>query len=80
MAYNNNNEIDILAVISVLLGMQNLSENRQQSAHNDVQIANDKQAEYLLREIKQQFEEQNKVLENQNHILGQLLSLLKNEE
>jgi len=29
----------------------NLNENREQSAHNDVQTANDKQAEYLLREI-----------------------------
>ena len=39
----NNKDIDILAVASVLLGMQNLQENRQQSAHNDVQLANDKQ-------------------------------------
>lgn len=61
MAYNNN-DLDILAVISVLLGMQNLSENRQQSAHNDVQIANDRQAEYLLQELNKKFDEQNELL------------------
>lgn len=59
----NNKDIDILAVASVLLGMQNLQENRQQSAHNDVQLANDKQAEYLLSEINRRFDEQNKMLE-----------------
>lgn len=82
MQYDNqNNElINLINILSFMVGIENLNENRIQSAHNDVQIANDKQAEYLLREIKQQFEEQNKVLENQNHILGQLLSLLKNEE
>lgn len=59
----NDKDIDILAVASVLLGMQNLQENRQQSAHNDVQLANDKQAEYLLSEINRRFDEQNKMLE-----------------
>ena len=61
MTYNNN-DFDILAVVSVLLGMQNLSENRQQSAHNDVQAANDKQAEYLLQELNKKFEQQNEIL------------------
>ena len=59
MAYNNNNEADILAIISVLLGMINVNENRQQSAHNDVQSANDRQAEYLLQELNKKFDEQN---------------------
>lgn len=77
---NNNNDIDILAVISVLLGLQNLNENRQQSAHNDVQIANDKQAEYLLNEINRQFEEQNKILAEQNVMLARLLELLEGKE
>lgn len=43
--------------------MENLQENRQQSAHNDVQVANDKQAQYLLEEINKKFEEQNKILD-----------------
>lgn len=72
MPYNNGNDLDILAVISVLLGMQNLSENRQQSAHNDVQIANDKQAEYLLQELNKKFDEQ-------NEILNRLVELLEKE-
>ena len=69
---NNNNEIDILAVISVLLGLQNLNENRQQSAHNDVQAANDKQAAYLLEEINRRFDEQNKMIKR-------LIELMENK-
>lgn len=60
MAYNN--EADILAIISVLLGMVNVQENRLQSAQNDVQSANDKQAHYMLDEINKKFDEQNEIL------------------
>lgn len=55
--------LDILNILSFILAIENLSENRQQSAHNDVQKANDKQANYLLNEVKSLFEEQNKMLE-----------------
>lgn len=72
MAYNNGNEADILAIISVLLGMVNVQENRLQSAHNDVQSANDKQANYLLQEINKKFDEQ-------NEILNRLVELLEKE-
>lgn len=58
----NNNFFDLLNLASVLIGLQNLSENREQSAHNDVQKANDKQAEFLLQEINRQFQEQNQML------------------
>ena len=54
--------LDILNVFSFMLGIENLQENRTQSAHNDVQAANQRQAEYLLREINKRFEEQNKIL------------------
>lgn len=54
--------LDILAVASFLLGYENLLENRQQSKHNDVSAANDKQAQYLLNEISQKFEEQNEMI------------------
>ena len=40
--------LDILNVLSFMLGIENLQENRTQSAHNDVQAANQQQAEYLL--------------------------------
>jgi hypothetical protein len=54
--------IDALSVASFLLGLENLNENRQQSAHNDVQEANTKQAGYLLDELGKKFEEQNEML------------------
>ena len=63
--YQNNNNIngnDIINALSLLLAVANLNENREQSAHNDVQTANDKQAEYLLREINTRFEQQNEML------------------
>lgn len=55
--------IDILSVLSFIIAIENLSENREQSAHNDVQAANAKQEQHLLREIKKLFEEQNQMLE-----------------
>lgn len=54
--------MDLLSIYSVMLGYQNLMENRQQSAHNDVQAANDKQAKVMLEEIRALFDEQNKML------------------
>lgn len=69
--FNNNpwDAIDIIAVLSFALGLENLQENREQSAHNDVQAANDKQAKYLLDELTNQFERQNQMLEFQNSVL-----------
>lgn len=63
--YENDNQlgfIDILSVLSFVIAIQNLKENEAQSAHNDVQKANDKQAHYLLDEIKRLFQEQNEML------------------
>lgn len=54
--------LDIISVLSFLLGYQNLEENRQQSAHNDVSAANDKQAKFLLEELDRKFEDQNEIL------------------
>lgn len=55
--------IDLLSVLSFIIAIQNLDENRQQSAHNDVQAANAKQEQHLLQEIHKMFEEQNRMLE-----------------
>lgn len=55
--------IDFLSVLSFIIAIQNLDENRQQSAHNDVQAANAKQEQHLLQEIHKMFEEQNRMLE-----------------
>lgn len=54
--------LDIISVLSFMLGYQNLQENRQQSTHNDVSAANDKQAKFLLQELSAKFEEQNDML------------------
>lgn len=53
---------DVLAIWSLLLGYQNLKENEEQSAHNDVQKANDAQAAYMLSELGRKFDEQNEML------------------
>lgn len=61
---NQNNElINLINLLSFMVGVENLNENRQQTAHNDVQAANASQAEYLLNEINRRFDEQNKILE-----------------
>lgn len=65
--------IDIISALSFVLGYQNLQENRQQSAHNDVSAANDKQARFLIEELGQKFEEQ-------NAMLREILEVLKLEE
>ena len=73
----NNDLINLINVLSFVIGYSNLQENRQQSAHNDVQAANSAQAEYLLNEINRRFDEQNKILEEQNVMLAKLLELLE---
>ena len=73
----NNNFLDLLNAISLIIGMQNLKENREQSAHNDVQIANAEQTKYLLFEITKQFEEQNKILSEQTIMLSKILDILE---
>lgn len=65
--------IDIISVLSFMLGYENLLENRTQSAHNDVSAANDRQARFLLEELSQKFEEQ-------NAMLREILEVLKVEK
>lgn len=70
--YNPNLFIDVVNMLSLIVGMQNLTENRQQSEHNDVQTANAEQAKYILSELFNKFEEQ-------NILLREILELLKNK-
>ena len=65
--------LDVVSIMSFLLGYENLLENRQQTAHNDVSAANDKQAQYLLQELGRKFDEQ-------NEMLIQILEVLKSEK
>ena len=64
--------LDILNVASFLLGVENLMENRQQSAQNDVNAANDKQASFLLSEIGKRLDKQDETLERILEKLEQL--------
>ena len=70
---NQNNFLDAVNILSLVIGLKNLEENREQSRHNDIKAANDQQAEYLLQDIHLQFEKQNSILEKQNEILNKLL-------
>lgn len=54
--------LDILSILSFYVGYENLIENRQQSATNDVSAANNKQAQILLAALERQFEKQNEML------------------
>ena len=78
MDYNNDNNefINLINILSFVVGLQNMQENRIQSAQNDVQAANDRQAEYLLNEINRRFYEKNKILEEQNRMLERLIELI----
>lgn len=64
------NALDILTVASFLIGAKNLQENREQSKHNDISAANEKQAEYLLQELTRKFEEQNAMLKEILEVLN----------
>ena len=57
-----NRQADLVNALALLIGIQNLHENRQQSEHNDVQVANEKQAEQLLADLHAHFERQDKML------------------
>lgn len=76
----NNELINLINILSFVVGLQNMQKNMLQSAQNDVQAANDRQAEYLLNEINRRFDEQNKILEEQNGMLARLLELLEEKE
>lgn len=75
----NNDVGNLLDLISILIGYENLMENRQQSADNDVNMANQKQAKQILDDLHAQFNIQNAMLEYQNQLLEEILNLLKGE-
>lgn len=67
-----NNFDSLLNLLSIVLGYQNLIENRQQSQDNDIAKNNQEQAKHILNDLHQQFDKQNKMLE-------EILSILKGE-
>lgn len=74
MPYNNDRDelINLINILSFMVGLENMQENRIQSAQNDVQMANDKQAKYLLEEINRRFDEQNEMLRSMQKALDEL--------
>lgn len=69
--------MDMISILSLALGYENLLENRQQSAQNDIGAANDAQAKFMLEEINRRFEDQNKVLAEIQQRLQSLEGKLK---
>lgn len=69
--------MDMISILSLALGYENLLENRQQSAQNDIGAANDAQAKFMLEEINRRFEDQNKVLAEIQQRLQSLEDKLK---
>lgn len=80
MFNDNNGELDILSVIGILLGYSNLIENRQQSAHNDIEKHNHIQAKQILDDLHEHFERQNELLYYQNTLLHEILNRLKEKD
>lgn len=68
-----NRQADLVNALALLIGIQNLQENRQQSEHNDVQVANEQQAKHLLADIHSHFE-------RQDEMLREILSIVKRLE
>lgn len=69
--------MDTISILSLALGYENLLENRQQSAQNDIGAANDAQAKFMLEEINRRFEDQNEVLAEIQQRLQSLEDKLK---
>lgn len=78
---NGNNDItgNLLDLVSIILGYENLMENREQSAYNDVAKRNKEQSEQILADLHAQFDRQNKILEYQNILLEGILKILKGD-
>ena len=77
---NDNSSLgDLLDLIGILIGYENLIENRQQSKDNDINKSNQAQAKQILDDLHEQFNKQNNMLEYQNHLLEQILKILKGD-
>ena len=78
---NNNNDMfgNLLDILSIMLGYENLMENRQQSADNNIAKNNSEQTKNLLDDLHAQFNKQNEILKYQNTLLEQILKILKGD-
>ena len=69
----------LVGVLGLMLGYSNLIENRQQSADNNIEKHNQKQAKEMLDDLHTHFERQNSLLYYQNNLLEEILRILKGE-
>lgn len=69
---NNGRVGDFLDILSIWIGYENLIENREQSAQNDISKHNQIQAKVILDDLHAKFDEQNK-------LLTKILKLLEKE-
>lgn len=77
--------IDWIDILSLIIGLKNYEENEIQSAktiellqQNDVDRANDRQADLLLSALSAQFEQQNEMLKEMQNTLNKILERLDN--
>ena len=68
----NQNYSGLHNALSLILAVENLKQNEAQSQYNDVHKANDEQAELLLKEINEKFEEQNIILREHTALLNEI--------
>lgn len=79
--------IDWINVLDFIIGLKNYEENEIQSAktiellqQNDVDRANKRQADLLLRALSAQFEQQNKMLQDMQDILNKIFEKVGNDD
>ena len=72
MNQNYNNFMDAVNIVALLIGVENMLENRTQTAQNDVNAANEVEARYILGEI-------GKRLDAQDAIIKEILEVVKGE-
>ncbi len=79
--------IDWINILSFIVGLKNYEENEIQSAktielirQNDIDRANNKQADLLLSALSIQFEQQNAILKEMQQALNKILEKVVNND
>lgn len=79
--------LDWINILSFIVGVKNYEENEKQSAQtielirqNDVDRANDRQADLLIKALSVQFEQQNQMLKEIQGSLNKIIERLDNND
>lgn len=72
MYENNANFMDAVNIVALFIGILNMIQNQEQTAYNDVNAANEREARYLLDKI-------GKRLDFQDAMLKEILDYIKND-